>query len=230
MIRIDVVTGFPRIVSGPIAESMLKRAQENGCAQIAVHDLREYASDKHRTIDDTPYGGGAGMVLKPEPIFACIETLRSQRHYDEVILMAADGDRLGQKTATELSLMNNLLIVCGHYKGVDERVKSLVTREISIGEYVLTGGELPALVLIDAVVRLIPGVLSDGESLLRDSFQEETLGAPEYTRPAEFRGMKVPDVLLSGNHLKIEDWREEQRRRRMADRRDDIIDEPKSGA
>ena len=202
--RIDVVTGLPKILTSPLTESILKRAQEKGLAEIIVHDLRDYATDKHRTIDDAPFGGGAGMVLKPEPVFACIESLRSQRIYDETIYLTADGQPLTQGIANELSLKGNLLLLCGHYKGIDHRIReALITREISIGDYVLTGGELPALVLIDAVVRLIPGVIGDGESLLTDSFQSGLLDSPQYTRPADFRGMKVPDVLLSGNHADI---------------------------
>jgi len=223
VIRIDVVTGFPRLLDGPLTESMIKRAREKGLAEIVVHDLRDYAQDKHRTIDDVPFGGGAGMVLKPGPVFACIEALQGQRTYDGVIYLSADGERFTQRVATELSLQRNLLLLCGHYKGIDERIREkLVTREISIGDYVLTGGELPALVVIDAVVRLIPGVLHDGESLLDDSFQDGLLGAPSYTRPAEFRGMKVPSVLLSGNHREIEAWRREQQHLRTRERRDDL--------
>jgi tRNA (guanine37-N1)-methyltransferase len=222
--RIDVVTGFPKLLESPLGESMLKRAQEKGLVNIVVHDLREYAVDRHKTIDDTPYGGGAGMVLKPEPVFACIEKLKEERAYDAVIYMSADGAPLNQQEANMLSLASNLIVLCGHYKGIDERIRSgLVTRELSIGDYVLTGGELPALVLIDAVVRLLPGVLHDGESLLDDSFQEGMLGAPSYTRPAEFRGMKVPDVLLSGNHEEVTAWRREQQRRRTAERRKDLL-------
>ncbi|MEK9135806.1 MAG: tRNA (guanosine(37)-N1)-methyltransferase TrmD [Bacteroidota bacterium] len=223
--RIDVVTGLPRILTTPLSESIMKRAQEKKLVEIVVHDLREFTTDKHRTIDDTPYGGGAGMILKPEPVFACIETLRQQRHYDEVIYLTADGERLTQRIANELSLKTNLLLLCGHYKGVDERIRqALVTREISIGDYVLTGGEIPALVLMDALTRLIPGVMSDGEALLTDSFQGDLLGAPQYTRPAEFKGMKVPDVLLSGNHNAIAAWREEQALKRTQERRNDLIE------
>lgn len=224
--RIDVVTGFPRLLHSPLNESIIKRAQEKGLVEIVVHDLREYATDKHRTIDDTPYGGGAGMILKPEPVFACIEHLQSQRRYDEIIYMTADGERLTQKIANELSLASNLVLLCGHYKGIDERIReALVTREISIGDYVLTGGELPALVLIDAVVRLVPGVLGDGESLLTDSFQQGLLDAPYYTKPEVFRGMRVPEVLLSGNHKEIAAWRAEQQRKRTAQRRKDLLHE-----
>jgi tRNA (guanine37-N1)-methyltransferase len=222
--RIDVVTGFPKLLESPLGESMLKRAQEKGLATIVIHDLRDYAVDRHKTIDDTPYGGGAGMVLKPEPVFACIERLQTERAYDAVIYMAADGRPLTQQVANRLSLAANLIVLCGHYKGIDERIRSgLITTEISIGDYVLTGGELPALVLIDVVVRLLPGVLHDGESLLDDSFQEGVLGAPNYTRPPEFRGMKVPEILLSGNHMEITAWRHEQQRRRTAERRKDLL-------
>jgi tRNA (guanine37-N1)-methyltransferase len=224
VIRIDVVTGFPRLLESPLQESMLKRAQEGGRAEIVVHDLREYATDRHRTIDDVPFGGGAGMVLKPEPVFACVEALQARRRYDEVILLSADGVTLSQSIANALSLSGSLLLLCGHYKGVDERIRErLVTREISIGDYVLTGGELPALVLIDAVVRLVPGVLHDAESLLDDSFQDGLLGAPCYTRPADFRGMKVPEVLLSGNHRDITEWRRAQQRERTGHRRSDLL-------
>ena len=224
MMRIDVVTGFPRLVAGPLQESMLKRAQDLGSVEIRIHDLREYTTDRHRTIDDTPFGGGAGMILKPEPVFACVERLQAERQYDGVIYLSADGETLNQQMANALSLSTNLILLCGHYKGIDERIRErLVTREISIGDYVLTGGELPALVLIDSIVRLIPGVLHDGTSLLDDSFQEGLLDAPQYTRPAEFRGMSVPEVLLSGNHELIEGWRHEQRLGRTRARRSDLL-------
>jgi tRNA (guanine37-N1)-methyltransferase len=224
MMRIDVVTGLPKILSSPLNESIIKRAQEKALVEIVVHDLRDYTTDKHRTIDDTPYGGGSGMILKPDPVFACIDALRQQREYDEIIYLTADGERLAQSVANELSLKRNLLLLCGHYKGIDERIReALITREISIGDYVLTGGELPALVLVDAVVRLLPGAMSDGESLMTDSFQMNLLDAPQYTRPAEFLGMKVPEVLLSGNHREIAAWREEQALRRTQQRRNDLI-------
>lgn len=222
--RIDVITGFPRLVQGPLGESMMKRAQDLGCVQIQVHDLRDYTADRHRTIDDTPFGGGSGMVLKPEPVFACIERLQAERRYDDVIYVTADGERLTQTLANSLSLSSALVLLCGHYKGIDERIRErLVTREISIGDYVLTGGELPALVLIDALVRLVPGVMHDSASLLSDSFQDGLLDAPQYTRPADFRGMHVPEVLLSGNHEQIDDWRQEQRLRRTRERRTDLL-------
>ena len=213
--RIDIITGLPKLLESPLQESILKRAQEKDIIEIVVHDLRAYSHDKHHTIDDAPYGGGAGMVLKPEPFFECVEQLKAQRTYDEVIFLSADGEVLTQKVATELSLNNNLMMLCGHYKGIDQRVREmLVTREISIGDYVLTGGELAAAVVVDAVVRLIPGVLNDGESALTDSFQDGLLGCQQFTRPAEFRGLTVPDVLLSGDHQEIERWRQEQREQR----------------
>ena len=225
MMRIDVVTGLPRIVAGPIDESIVKRARARKLVDIIVHDLRDFTTDRHRTIDDTPYGGGAGMILKPEPVFSCVEFLRAQRQYDETIFLTADGEPLTQRTANELSLKKNLLMLCGHYKGVDERIReSLITREISIGDYVLTGGELPALVLIDAIVRLIPEAVNDGESLLTDSFQTGLLDAPQYTKPAEFKGLKVPEVLLRGNHKEIAAWREEQALKRTQHRRRDLIE------
>ena len=223
--RIDIVTGFPALVAGPLEESILKRARDAGTVDIHVHDLRDYAGDRHRTIDDAPYGGGAGMILKVEPVFAAIEWLMKERRYDDIIYLSADGERLTQQSANALSMKESLLLLCGHYKGIDERIRQkLVTKEISIGDYVLTGGELPALVLIDAVVRLIPGVLHDGESMLTDSFQDGLLDAPSFTRPPEFRGMRVPDVLLSGNHEEIAAWRMEQRRRRTGERREDLME------
>ncbi len=226
--RIDVITGFPRLVAGPLGESILKRAQDKGLAEIVVHDLRDYGADRHRTIDDAPYGGGAGMVLMPGPIAACIDKLKAEREYDEIIYLTADGGSLDQNTANRLSLLRNLILLCGHYKGIDERIRRLyVTREISIGDYVLTGGELPALVLIDCVVRLIPGVLNDGESLLDDSFQDGLLGAPCYTRPPEFRGLTVPEVLLNGNHAEIAQWRQEERQRRTREQRGDLLPDPR---
>lgn len=224
--RIDVVTGFPKLLRSPLNESMIRQAKRKKLVQIRVHDLRKFARDKHRTIDDVPYGGGAGMVLKPEPIFECVEHLQSRRSYDEVIYLTADGDVFHQKLANELSLKNNLIFLCGHYKGIDERVRQgLVTREISVGDYVLTGGELAALVVIDAVVRLIPGVLGDGESLLTDSFQDDLLGCPQYTRPPVFRSLNVPEVLLSGNHKEIERWRLERRKERTKLRRSELMSE-----
>jgi tRNA (guanine37-N1)-methyltransferase len=224
--RIDVVTGFPALVAGPLDESILAKAREKGVVEVIVHDLRNYAPDRHRTIDDAPYGGGAGMILKVEPVFALIESLMKERRYDDIIYLSADGERFTQQSANALSMKESLILLCGHYKGIDERIRqSLVTREISIGDYVLTGGELPALVLIDAIVRLIPGVLHDGESMLTDSFQDGLLDAPSFTRPPEFRGMRVPEVLLSGNHEEIAAWRMAQRRRRTQERRTDLMEQ-----
>ncbi len=222
--RIDVVTGFPKLMDSPLNESIIKRARAKGLVEIHLHDLRNYTTDKHKTIDDTPYGGGAGMILKPEPVFACIEQLQRERQYDSVIYLSADGERLTQEVANTVSLRQNIILLCGHYKGIDERIRtSLVTQEISIGDYVLTGGELPALVLIDCVVRLIPGVVGDSESLLTDSFQQGLLDTPQYTRPEEFKGMRVPDVLLSGNHKAIEEWRSQQQLERTKQRRSDLL-------
>lgn len=222
--RIDIITGFPRLLSSPLNESIVRQAKKKKLIQIRAHDLRKYTSDRHRTIDDTPYGGGAGMVLKPEPIFECIESLKKKRHYDEIIYLSADGEPFSQKIANELSLKKNVLLLCGHYKGIDERVReSLITREISIGDYVLTGGELAALVVVDAVVRLIPGVLGDGESMLTDSFQENLLDHPNYTRPDTYRNMQVPEVLLSGDHKEIGRWRSEKRLERTRMRRKDLL-------
>ncbi|HET6568142.1 MAG TPA: tRNA (guanosine(37)-N1)-methyltransferase TrmD [Rhodothermales bacterium] len=227
--RIDIVTALPGIVSGPLEHSILVRAARKGLVDIRVHDIRDYSTDKHRQIDDYPYGGGAGMVLKPEPIFACIEALQQEAGsgpIDEIIYLTPDGEVLNQQAANELSLKQHLILLAGHYKGVDERVRqALVTREISIGDYVLSGGELPALVLVDAVVRLIPGVLGDATSALSDSFQDNLLDAPVYTRPPDFRGMGVPDVLLSGDHDRVEGWRDEQRVLRTQTRRPDLLEQ-----
>ena len=222
--RIDIITGFPDLVRSPLNESIIRRARKKKLVQIRVHDLRKYATDKHHSIDDSPYGGGAGMILKPEPIFACIEALRKRRTYDEVIYLSADGEPFRQTAANRLSLADNIILLCGHYKGIDERVRtSLVTKEISIGDYVLTGGELAALVVVDAVIRLIPGVLGDGESMLTDSFQDNLLDSPSYTRPPEYRSMKVPDVLLSGDHKAVERWRQEQQVEKTRVRRNDLL-------
>jgi len=222
--RIDIVTGLPDILKSPLNESIIKRAQENGSVTITIHNLRDFTHDRHKTIDDTPYGGGAGMVLKPEPIFECVESLQKERTYDEIIYVTPDGERFTQAVATQLSLKNNVIIICGHYKGIDDRVRQgLVTKEISIGDYVLTGGELAAAVVIDAVVRLLPGTLHDSTSAMTDTFQDNLLGAPVYTRPPEYRDMKVPDVLLTGNHNAIEEWRQEQRIKRTTERRPDLL-------
>jgi tRNA (guanine37-N1)-methyltransferase len=224
MIRFDIVTGFPRLLRGPLNESIIRQAKKKKLVSIRVHDLRKYAHDRHKTIDDAPYGGGAGMILKPEPVFECVDALTERRTYDEIIYMSADGEKLDQKLANDLSLNRNIVIICGHYKGIDDRIRqALVTREISIGDYVLTGGELAALVLVDAVTRLVPGVVGDGESILTDSFQGTLLDHPHYTRPPEFRSMKVPEILLSGDHTKIERWRQEERKRRTGERRSDLL-------
>jgi tRNA (guanine37-N1)-methyltransferase len=221
---IHVITGFPDLMRSPLRESIIRQAKLKKLLRVRLHDLRKYAHDRHRTIDDTPYGGGAGMILKPEPFFESVGALSAKEPFDEVVYMSADGEKLDQQLANELSLKRRMLILCGHYKGIDERVRGeLVTREVSIGDYVLTGGELAALVLIDAVVRLIPGVIGDGESMLTDSFQDGLLDHPSYTRPAEYRGLKVPDVLLSGDHREIERWRQEQRLRRTKARRKDLL-------
>ena len=223
-IRIDILSAIPKLLVSPLNESILKIAQEKKLAEIVVHDLRTFTHDKHHTLDEPPYGGGAGMILKPEPIVECIESLQAQRTYDEIIYVSADGEPFTQKIANDLSLKSNVMILCGHYKGVDERVRqTVITREISIGDYVLTGGELAALVIADAVVRVIPGVIGDGESALTDSFQDGLLDSPHYTRPPEYRGMKVPEVLLSGNHKEIAAWRDEERKKRTEERREDLI-------
>ncbi len=222
--RIDIVTGFPKLLRSPLNESIIRQAKKKKLAAIRVHDLRKFTHDKHKTIDDTPYGGGAGMILKPEPVFECIESLQRKRQYDEVIYLTADGEKFDQKIANQLSLKSNLMLLCGHYKGIDERIrKQLITKEISIGDYVLTGGELAALVIVDAVIRLIPGVLGDGESMLTDSFQENLLDSEYYTKPAEFRSMHVPEVLLSGDHKKIRQWRQENRIERTKQRRKNLL-------
>jgi len=227
--RIDVISGLPNLFQGPLNESILKRAQQDGYVEIIVHDLRSYTHDRHHSIDDSPYGGGAGMILKPEPIFECIDHLKEERSYDEIILTTPQGETLNQPMATELSLTANIILLCGHYKGVDQRVRdALVTREISIGDYVLTGGELAAMVIIDAVVRLIPGVINDAESLLSDSFMDGRLDCPHYTRPPEYRGLLVPPVLLSGDHAEIAAWRKHTADELTATRRPDLLRENSS--
>jgi tRNA (guanine37-N1)-methyltransferase len=218
--RIDIISVVPELLESPFSHSIMKRAQQKGLAEVNLINLREYATDKHRTVDDYAFGGGAGMVMKIEPIAACIEHLKSLRHYDEIIYMSPDGEQFSQPIANQLSSLNNLLILCGHYKGVDERVREhFITREISVGDYVLSGGELAAAVVSDAVIRLIPGVLNDETSALSDSFQDNLLAPPVYTRPAEFRGWKVPEVLLSGHEANIHNWRYEQAVKRTHERR-----------
>ncbi len=222
--RIELITCLPELFDGPINQSILKRAQEKGHVSIAVHNLRDYATNKHKAVDDYAYGGGAGMVLQIEPIDRCIKALKEKNQYDEVIYTSPDGHLFNQKTANELSLVNNIIIICGHYKGVDERVREhLVTREISIGDYVLSGGELAAAVISDAVIRLLPGVLNDESSALSDSFQDDLIAPPVYTRPADYEGWKVPDVLLLGHEAKIEQWRYEQAISRTKQRRPGLL-------
>ena len=227
MIRFDLVTALPGLVQSPLEHSILKRAQDKGLVEVAVHDLRDYAEGRYRQIDDAPYGGQGGMVLTPGPLFACVEALEAANGpYDEVIFLTPDGETLDQPLANELSLRGRLLLIAGHYKNVDQRVRdTLVTREVSVGDYVLSGGELPALVLIDAVARLVPGVLGDAGSALSDSFQDGLLDAPSYTRPASFRGLEVPPVLLSGNHEAVLAWRETQRLERTRARRPDLLED-----
>ncbi|GMU95382.1 MAG: tRNA (guanine-N(1)-)-methyltransferase [Ignavibacterium album] len=212
MMRIDIISAVPELLSSPLNSSILKRAQNKKKIEIYVHNLRDYAFNKHKQIDDKPFGGGPGMILKPEPFFECIEKLQSERKYDHIIFTTPKGKIFDQKYANKLSLAKNMIIIAGHYKEIDDRVRQhFATDEISIGKFVLTGGELPALIIVDAVVRLIPGVLNDSEAALDDSFQDgEIVEAPYYTRPAEYRGMKVPEVLLSGNEKEIKKWKEEQ--------------------
>jgi len=212
MMRIDIISAVPELLQSPLNTSILKRAQTKQKVEIIVHNLRDYAFDKHRLIDDKPFGGEAGMLLKPEPFFAILEKLISERSYDKIVLTSPQGRQFTQKIANDFSLCNNIIFLAGHYKGIDDRVREkFATDEISIGDFVLTGGELPILLMADAIIRLIPGVLNDSTSALNDSFQDgDNLSAPNYTRPAEFKGMKVPNVLLSGNHQAVQKWREEQ--------------------
>lgn len=209
--RIDILTVLPELLDGPLNNSILKRAQDKGLVEIAVHNLRDYTLDKHRRVDDYPFGGEAGMVMQIEPVDRAISHLKSQRDYDEVIFTSPDGELFTQPVANSLSLIQNMIILCGHYKGVDYRIREhLVTREISVGDYVLTGGELPAAIIADAVVRLLPGAIGDEQSALSDSFQDNLLAPPVYTRPAEYKGWRVPDILLSGHQRKIDEWKYEQ--------------------
>ncbi|TDQ75313.1 tRNA (guanosine(37)-N1)-methyltransferase TrmD [Sphingobacterium yanglingense] len=222
--RFDIITVLPSLLDSPFAHSILQRAQKKGLSEIHVHNLRDYTSNKQRSVDDYPYGGGSGMVMQIEPFATCIEKLQSERTYDEIIYMTPDGETLNQSIANDLSTRGNMIILCGHYKGIDQRIRDIfVTREISIGDYVLSGGELPAAILVDAIIRLIPGVLSDETSALSDSFQDGLLDAPIYTRPAEWRGHKVPDILLSGNEAKINAWRDDQQLQRTQERRPDLL-------
>lgn len=222
--RIDILTCQPALLESPFAHSIVKRAQDKGLAEIQVHDLRDYAINKHGQLDDYVFGGGAGMVLRVEPIAAWIDELQAQRTYDAIIYLTPDGETLRQPLANRLSLLGNIILLCGHYKGVDQRIRDqYVTHEISVGDYVLSGGELGAAVLVDAVVRLLPGVLGNEESALSDSFQDDLLAPPVYTRPAEWRGMAVPEILLSGNTPKIEEWRHEQALARTQAKRPDLL-------
>ncbi len=224
--RIDILTLFPNMMDMFFKESIVSRAQKKGLVEVCFHDLHDYSLTRYGSVDDYPYGGSAGMVMAVEPLTNCIEELQSQRHYDEVIYTAPDGEMFSQPMANELSLKENLIVLCGHYKGVDERLREhFITKEISIGDYVLTGGELAAAVICDAVIRILPGVIGDEQSALEDSFQDGLVAPPEYTRPAEFRGWKVPDVLLSGDHSKIAQWRYEQALERTRQRRPGMLKE-----
>ena len=222
--RIDIISAVPSLLISPFADSILKRAQNKGLVEVVVHDLRDYTTNKHKKIDDYAFGGGAGMVMTIQPIDACISKLKSQRDYDEVIYMTPDGEQLNQQICNKLSSITNIIILCGHYKGIDERVRKMfITREISIGDYVLSGGELGAAVLADSIIRLIPGVLNDETSALTDSFQDNLLSPPIYTRPADYNGEKVPEILTSGNERAIEEWRMEQAIERTKKRRPDLL-------
>ncbi len=223
--RFDIITVLPGLLESPFAHSILQRAQKKEIAEIYVHNLRDYTSNKQKSVDDYQYGGGSGMVMMIEPFAKCIRHLQAERTYDEVIFMTPDGETLNQSIANQLSAKKNIIILCGHYKGIDQRIRdTFVTREISVGDYVLSGGELPAAVLVDAIVRLIPGVLSDETSALSDSFQDGLLDAPLYTRPADWNGQTVPPILLSGNAAEIEKWRHEQALERTRQRRPDLLE------
>ena len=224
--RIDIISVMPELLEGPFSHSILKRAADKGIAEVHVHQLREFGAGKHQQVDDYQYGGGAGMVMQCEPIVACIEKLQSERDYEAVLYMTPDGKRFDQRDANALSLMGNMIMICGHYKGIDQRIRDhWVNHEFSIGDYVLSGGELAAAVITDAVIRLIPGVLNDETSALTDSFQDDLLAPPVYTRPEEFRGHRVPEILLSGNTKAIDLWREEQAYKRTKERRPDLLED-----
>jgi tRNA (guanine37-N1)-methyltransferase len=226
--RIDILTVLPSLLESPFGDSIVKRAKEKGHVEIYVHSIRNFTEDSHRTVDDYPYGGGAGMVLLAGPISKAIEQLKSERNYDEIIYLTPDGETLNQGRVNQLSLNKNLLLLCGHYKGIDDRIRQLyITKEISIGDYVLTGGELAAAILVDAIIRLLPGVIGDETSALTDSFQDHLLAPPVFTRPEDFKGLKVPEVLMKGNHADIEKWRFDQAIERTKIRRPDLLD--KSG-
>lgn len=222
--RIDILTILPQLLEGPFSDSILKRAQTKGLAEVHIHDIRSFSTNKHNKVDDTPYGGGAGMVMTIQPIADCIDHLKSEREYDEVIFMTPDGELLDQPMANQLSLQKNIMMICGHYKGIDERLREkYITKEVSIGNYVLSGGELAAAVLSDSIIRLLPGVLNDETSALTDSFQDDLLAPPVYTRPANYDGMEVPPVLLSGNFKEIDKWRTEKAIERTKARRPELL-------
>jgi tRNA (guanine37-N1)-methyltransferase len=224
-VRIDILTVLPGLLKGPFAESIVKRGIDKGIVEVHLHNIRDYSKDKHKKVDDTPFGGAAGMVLAMQPLHDAIEDLKSKHTYDEIIFLTPDGERLNQSRVNQLSLCGDIMMICGHYKGIDQRLRDhLVTLEISIGDYVLSGGELAAAVLTDALVRLVPGVIGDEMSALTDSFQDGLLAPPVYTRPAEYNGWKVPDVLLSGDHKKIKQWEEDQALERTKTRRPDLLD------
>lgn len=224
--RIDIITVLPEMFESPLGCSILQRAQKKGLVEFHVHNLRDYTTNKHRKVDDYPFGGEAGMVMQVEPIDRCISALKSERDYDEVIFTSPDGERFDQPMANRMSMFDNIIILCGHYKGVDYRVREhLITKEISIGDYVLTGGEMPAIIISDALVRLIPGAIGDEQSALSDSFQDSLLSAPDYTRPAEYNGWRVPEILLSGHEANIAAWRHEQALERTRRLRPDLLDE-----
>ena len=222
--RIDIITVLPEMLESPLGCSILKRAQDKGLVELVVHNLRYYTTNRHRKVDDYPFGGDAGMVMQVEPVDRCISTLKGQRHYDEIIFTAPDGEIFNQQMANQMSMLDNIIILCGHYKGVDYRIREhLITREISIGDYVLTGGEMPAAIITDAIVRLLPGAIGDEQSALTDSFQDNLLEPPIYTRPANYKGWEVPDILLSGHQAKIDEWRHEQAVERTRRRRPDLL-------
>ena len=224
--RIDIITVLPEMLESPLNCSIFKRAQKKGLVEIVVHDLRDYSTDKHRHVDDYPFGGEAGMVMTIEPVDRCISALKAERKYDEVIFVTPDGEQFTQKTANALSLTENLIILCGHYKGIDYRIREhFITKELTIGDYVLTGGELPAAIITDAIVRLIPGAIGDEQSALSDSFQDNLLAPPVYTRPAEYKGWRVPDVLLSGHQAKIDEWKHEMSLQRTRQLRPDLLND-----
>ncbi len=224
--RIDILTVLPEILESPFNHSIIKRGKEKGLAEIYIHNIRDYSTDKHKRTDDYAFSGGAGMVMTIQPIEAVINHLKSQREYDDIIYTSPDGEKFEQKAANQLSLAKNIIILCGHYKGIDQRIRDhIITREISIGDFVLTGGELAATVMVDAIVRLIPGVLSDETSALTDSFQDNLLSPPVYTRPADYNGWKVPDILLSGNEKKVNEWKEKQAYERTKKLRPDLLDQ-----